>query len=142
LVYSCPTNTKQRTKNMTVVDELPPALCNDCGVDIFEIREYYMVSDACWKRAGMKPYGGFLCIGCLELRLGEKLKAINFRDCPLNWRNICLPGQSSPRLVSRMLNGGRRSKWRRKMLQAYTEALKGNQSMIQELTLFAFDGGV
>lgn len=127
---------------MTVVDELPPALCHDCGVDVFETKEYYMVSDACWKRAGMKPYGGFLCIGCLEQRLGEKLKAINFRDCPLNWRNIAFPDMASKRLVSRMLNGGKRSKWRRKLLQAYEGAISGNPSMLENLTLIKFDGGV
>ena len=124
------------------MDDNLPAPCHDCGVDVFEIREYYMVSDACWKRAGMKPYGGFLCIGCLEKRLGEKLKAINFKDCPLNWRNISLPAMASGRLVSRMLNGGKRSKWRRKMLQAYSEALGGNPGMLEQLTLLSFDGGV
>lgn len=126
---------------MTVVDELPPALCHDCGVDIFETKEYYMVSDACWKRSGMKRYGGFLCIGCLEQRLGEKLKAINFRDCPLNWRNIIFPDMASNRLISRMLNGGNRSKWRRKLLQACDEALGGDVAMIEKLTLVKIDGG-
>src|SRR5689334_10840487 len=30
--------------------------------------EMYMVHDHVWKAAGMEPYGGCLCIGCLEKR--------------------------------------------------------------------------
>jgi hypothetical protein len=123
----------------TVVDELPPLLCNDCGVNILEIKEYYMVSNRCWKRSGMKE--GFLCIGCLEHRLGEKLKAINFKDCPLNWRNIIFPDGASSRLISRMLSGGKRSKWIKKLIQAYDEALAGKNDMIENLTLVRIDGG-
>jgi hypothetical protein len=48
-----------------------------------EIAEYYMVTDACWKRAGMGPYDGQLCIGCIEKRLGKQLTPRNFTDCPL-----------------------------------------------------------
>src|SRR5262249_21765520 len=35
--------------------------------------EVYIVRDSVWKRAGMAPFGGCLCIGCLEKRLGRKL---------------------------------------------------------------------
>jgi len=120
------------------LDDLEPIPCKDCGVDIWKLQEYYMVSDACWKRSGMKPRGGMLCIGCLESRLGQKLKAINFKDCPLNWRNIALPDMASPRLVSRMLSGGKRSKWRRLLLRAYDEAMGGNPAMLEKLTLTNF----
>lgn len=129
---------------MTVVesDELTSMVrCQDCGVDTFEIKEYYMVSDACWKRSGMKCFGGMLCIGCLETRLGEKLKAINFKDCALNWRNLTIPDMASTRLLSRLMNGGKQSKWRRKLLQAYEEALVGDPRMLEGLTLLNFDGG-
>ena len=126
---------------MTVV-ESDRDLCVDCGVNCFEAKEYYMVSDACWKRAGMKPYDGFLCIGCLEERLGEKLKSVNFKECPLNWRNIILPEHGSHRLISRMLGNGR-SKWRVKTLEGYKKAVKGNWTMIEQLTLTSLnDGGV
>jgi len=40
--------------------------------------EVYMVRDAIWKKAGMEPFGGCLCIGCLEKRLGRKLKPKDF----------------------------------------------------------------
>jgi hypothetical protein len=36
--------------------------------------EVYTVHDAVWTAAGMEPFGGCLCIGCLEQRLGRKLK--------------------------------------------------------------------
>src|SRR5262245_34155410 len=31
--------------------------------------EVYTVRDAIWEKAGMEPFGGCLCIGCLEKRL-------------------------------------------------------------------------
>jgi hypothetical protein len=40
--------------------------------------ELYIVHDAIWKAAGMQPYGGCLCIGCLEKRIGCKLKPKDF----------------------------------------------------------------
>jgi hypothetical protein len=73
-------------------------LCVDCGIDtapgfpdgpttIRDIEaegasyasiggdsEVYMVREAVWAKAGMEPFGGCLCIGCLERRLGRKLK--------------------------------------------------------------------
>jgi hypothetical protein len=41
--------------------------CIDCGYNV-------------WKKAGMEPYGGCLCIGCLEKRLGRKLKPKDFQS--------------------------------------------------------------
>jgi hypothetical protein len=40
--------------------------------------EIYTVRDAVWKKAGMEPMGGCLCISCLEKRLGRKLKPKDF----------------------------------------------------------------
>src|SRR5215831_5261097 len=40
--------------------------------------EVYMVRDHVWNKAGMEPFGGCLCIGCLERRLGRKLKPKDF----------------------------------------------------------------
>ena len=45
----------------------------------------------------MEPWGGCLCVGCLEKRLGRRLKPKDFeRDDPFNQ----LPG--SARLMKRM----------------------------------------
>jgi len=56
-----------------------------------------MVHDAVWSLAGMKD--GFLCIGCLEARIGRKLEPRDFAnvygsDPELPWH--------SPRLKSRL----------------------------------------
>jgi hypothetical protein len=47
---------------------------------VTEDAEVYIVRDAVWKAAGMEPYGGCLCIGCLEKRIGRKLKPKDFPD--------------------------------------------------------------
>ena len=63
---------------------------------IDENTELYTVRDVIWARAGMEPWGGCLCIGCLEKRLGRKLKPKDFlRGHELN----TMPG--SPRLMKR-----------------------------------------
>lgn len=72
-------------------------LCIDCGVDtsIDGIQEYYMVTKAVWLKAGLKhpdmgrdspggQHDGMLCIGCLEARLGRKLKPADFTNVPIN----------------------------------------------------------
>lgn len=58
--------------------------------------EVYTVRPAIWKRAGMEDWGGCLCIGCLEKRIGRRLKPKDFlRDHPFN----SMPG--TERLLSR-----------------------------------------
>jgi hypothetical protein len=57
--------------------------------------EVYMVREAIWAKAGMEPFGGCLCIGCLERRLGRKLKPKDFSKHPFNG----MPG--SERLLKR-----------------------------------------
>ena len=47
-------------------------------------QEMYTVHDHVWKRAGIKPYGGCLCIGCIEKRIGRPLMADDFPDHLLN----------------------------------------------------------
>jgi hypothetical protein len=59
--------------------------------------EVYVVRNAVWKRAGMKPLNGCLCVGCIERRLGRRLKPKDFvRGEPFNQ----LPGTA--RLMKRM----------------------------------------
>jgi hypothetical protein len=85
----------------------------------------------------MKTDQGHLCIGCLETRLGKQLQARNFTDCPLNWRNACVPGQASLRLVARLV-GSPRSKWRKGLLDILDAALGGDTSMFTAKTLLRF----
>jgi hypothetical protein len=58
--------------------------------------EVYIVHDKIWARAGMEGYGGCLCVGCLETRIGRRLKRRDFvPDHPFN----SMPG--TPRLLDR-----------------------------------------
>jgi hypothetical protein len=63
--------------------------CVDCGVDVHEIGEYYMVHDTVWNSAWLGRYrspldDGQLCIGCLEKRIGRSLMYCDFTDAPVN----------------------------------------------------------
>jgi hypothetical protein len=58
--------------------------------------EVYTVRDRVWKKSGMEGWGGCLCIGCLERRIGRRLKPRDFEpDHPFNR----MPG--TERLLSR-----------------------------------------
>ena len=59
--------------------------------------EVYIVHDHIWKAAGMGPYTGCLCIGCIERRIGRELTPMDFdADHPFNKQ---LPG--TQRLLQR-----------------------------------------
>jgi hypothetical protein len=89
--------------------------CKDCGIDTTPCTgkrgcrhlwrwEHYMVHNEVWAKAGMAD--GYLCIGCLEGRLGRELSATDFIQAPINdprhpW--------ATPRLRSRLLRG--RTNW-------------------------------
>jgi hypothetical protein len=65
------------------LDALCRSICKDCGTDTTPsegAREDYMVHNELWRAAGMpEEDGGFyLCIGCLEKRLGRELTAEDF----------------------------------------------------------------
>lgn len=72
-------------------------LCEGCGVDTFEIDEYYMVQFDIWKTVVPEEYqAGLLCIGCLEGYLGEELISEHFTEAPVNYCR-----SSSERLMNR-----------------------------------------
>jgi|ERR1019366_2301329 hypothetical protein len=93
-----------------------PGDCIDCGADTAPCTgkrgcrhagrwEQYMVHDSVWPAAGLPLQPDiievhmYLCIGCLERRLGRRLMPKDFTDCPLNrgdhpWR--------TPRLRARL----------------------------------------
>lgn len=67
----------------------------DCGEPTCRYNsksEWYMVHDRIWVEAGAptrdvmdeKTCGCYLCIGCLEARLGRQLVADDFPDYPVN----------------------------------------------------------
>jgi hypothetical protein len=58
--------------------------------------EVYTVRDAVWRKAGVEPMGGCLCIGCIERRIGRRLKP---KDFPRHHSFNSLPG--TPRLLQR-----------------------------------------
>jgi hypothetical protein len=74
----------------------PKSLCADCGSDTAPCTgkrgcrhigkwEHYMVKNSVWRRAGLRH--GFLCIGCLEGRLGRSLRPSDFTAAPINDRD-------------------------------------------------------
>ena len=66
------------------------APCVDCGTETLSAdpdagNEFYIVHDEVWQAAGMTDFGGCLCIGCLEGRLGRQLHHRDFkRQVPIN----------------------------------------------------------
>lgn len=66
--------------------------CVDCGGDA----ELYMVHDHVWP----VPFDfGWLCIPCLETRLGRRLAPTDFTDVPAN-----TPSKAAPHLRDRLLS--------------------------------------
>jgi hypothetical protein len=80
----------------TIVDYAVVGDAASFNFNITHDSEIYTVTEKVWKRAGMEPWGGCLCIGCLEMRIGRRLKPKDFmRDDP--WSHY--PGSS--RLLNR-----------------------------------------
>lgn len=73
--------------------------CKDCNESV--THEWYMVHDHVWKSAGMKFDDGFLCIGCLEKRLGRRLHSCDFEEIAMNEPDEV---NNSARLNSRLLD--------------------------------------
>lgn len=74
--------------------------CNDCRGDF----EGFMVFDFVWSQAcaavpGMEDERGYLCILCLERRLGRQLNCTDFNDAPMNFEPY---RRRSPLLRSRL----------------------------------------
>ena len=77
------------------------ARCLDCRVDTIEADEYYRVRDDVWRGAAPEDaptIAIFLCIGCLEARIGRRLVPADFVDVPVNRP----PGLFSARLLDRL----------------------------------------
>ena len=63
------------------------ANCHDCRWLTTALGEFYMVHDHLWEQVcqvSPRAIPHFLCIGCLEERLGRMLTPDDFTDCLLN----------------------------------------------------------
>lgn len=74
-------------------------LCMDCKQDTGRMGEHYMLVDATWQLAH-NSNKGMLCVGCIEKRLGRKLRHQDFNDSHVN--RISPGGSKSQRLLQRM----------------------------------------
>lgn len=94
----CGINTAPGIPSRERVEKTLAADWNNKGVKatICENSEAYFVRSRVWEAANMDEWGGCLCIGCLENRLGRRLKPKDFdRNHPFN----SMPG--TKRLLSR-----------------------------------------
>jgi len=86
--------------------------CALCRVDTLAIREFYIVKNEVWD-AAVGPDSfidySYLCIGCLELRLGRRLVPSDFTDAPVNE----IHEAKSPRLRDRLTRVRPRSRTNR-----------------------------
>lgn len=94
----------QKIWNGTYEVEYEPCSCSDCGWDTYPT-EYYMVHDHIWyNEAGMSD--GYLCLGCLEARIGRYLNLSDFTPYPIN--NVT--PQNSARMNDRLTR--KEQKWK------------------------------
>jgi hypothetical protein len=95
----CGVNTAPGFFNRVELERALAAAGKDGGVEqrVGVDSEVYTVRTSVWLAAGIEPFGGCLCVGCLEKRLGRRLKPKDFlRGHPFNK----MPG--SARLMERM----------------------------------------
>jgi hypothetical protein len=87
-------------------------LCTDCGIDTLPVdaprAEYYMIRRDLWRRHCSDAR--FLCVGCLESRIGRELTGWDFIDAPVNDLRLCEGRYAwswrTPRLVDRLSRWG------------------------------------
>jgi len=88
LCIDCGTDTAPGCPSRAEVEKaIANVLRKDVSVSYYfdDRSEVYCVREAVWKAARMPPFGGCLCIGCLEKRLGRRLKPRDFiRDHPFS----------------------------------------------------------
>ncbi|MBT1511782.1 hypothetical protein KIP88_14820 [Bradyrhizobium sp. SRL28] len=57
-----------------MIAKVPPKfLCNDCGVDVLAIGDWYMARPETWADLGL-GWDDNLCLACLEQRMGRPLR--------------------------------------------------------------------
>jgi hypothetical protein len=101
LCVDCGVNTAPGCSTRAELEQAFDAGYDSVDQHIDDRSELYMVRGTVWQAAGIEPFGGCLCISCLEQRLGRRLRPKDFvRDQPLN----TLPG--TPRLLKRQKRRG------------------------------------
>ena len=103
---------------MVMATKEPSSLRNDCQKDVAPCTgkrgcrhkgkwEWYMVKHAVWRKACRNPYlknvdtETFLCIACLEKRLGRELVSDDFLDAPIKM----ISSWDTEILINRKLSG-------------------------------------
>lgn len=78
--------------------------CIDCLVHTIKIHEYYMVRPDIWQKYMKGHKGSFICIGCLEQRMGRRLQPSDFTHAPINHLDKIggYENKQSPRLRDRL----------------------------------------
>jgi hypothetical protein len=94
LCVDCGVNTAPGMPDRKQVD-LALAIYGKTDASFDQNTEVYHLHDEVWKQTGIEPMGGCLCIGCVEKRIGRRLKPKDFADHVFNEK----PG--TPRLLKR-----------------------------------------
>jgi hypothetical protein len=88
LCVDCGVNTAPGFPNRKEVD-LALALHGKTSCQFTAETEVYTVTKEVWQATGLEDMGGCLCIGCLEKRIGRRLKPKDFPpDHPFNAPNF------------------------------------------------------
>lgn len=110
--------------------------CMVCKKDVVEIKEYaYMVQDDVWMAVAARNPKGYLCISCLEKRLGRKLTADDFKAQAIN-HPLFNPEQKSDLLKSRVGDYGI---WK-KLDAIYKEYNIHLKSLVKEMQAALYKG--
>jgi hypothetical protein len=93
----------------------PDTRCFDCRVETLPVderrAEFYMVTMDLWATHGAEDQ--YLCIGCLETRVGRTLTSTDFIACPVNNLETadverCAYSWRTRRLIERLGDGRHR----------------------------------
>jgi hypothetical protein len=108
---------KPQFSQQELAEILERQACNDCGVNVIEAGEYYMVKPEIWEEKLKLGWHDNLCIGCLEAGLGHRLSLRDFICFPdYDWLRA-LAYDYSGRLADRYgLEQAKNGKWRRKRI--------------------------
>ena len=97
-----------RWRTQPTVPDPSPTACVDCGEETASdfctpgTNGVYIVYDDVWEASGLGPLDGYLCVRCLEKRIGRRLCNEDFTDADINIDE----GYDSPDLAERKSQDG------------------------------------